>query len=444
VTAVADRWQSTRDSAGRLLRNEAFVRIAANTSWLLGDRLVRAALGFIVGAWVARYLGPERFGHYAFVLTFIAFFQAVANLGADSIVVRDIARDPAAAPRVLGAALRMRLLAGMLCWGLAVVVTAAINPADHETILMTVIVGGVMVFQAVDTIDLWFQSQTQSRRTVVAKLIAYAATSGLKVALILAQAPLVWFAAAFLFDFAAAALALAVAYRGFPTAQRWTFDVDMARGLLAQSWPFLLSGLAITVYMRIDLIMLKAFSGVREVGIYAAALPISQLWQMIPMTLAISFGPYIARQKLVGGQAYEAALITVFRLFGGLSLAVAVVTAIAAPLLLPLVYGPQFVASVKVLQIHIFTNVFIALGVAQSLWIANERRGGLLLIQTCVGATVAIVGNWLAIPVWGAMGAAGVAVVAQLASAVLVNAVFVPELFRLQLGLRTPQVLAVD
>jgi O-antigen/teichoic acid export membrane protein len=437
VTAVAGRWQSTRDSAGRLLRNEAFVRIAANTSWLLGDRLVRAALGFIVGAWVARYLGPERFGHYAFVLTFIAFFQAVANLGADSIVVRDVARGPASATRVLGAALRLRLVAGMLCWALAVAVTIAINPGDDETIVMTAIVGGVMVFQAVDTIDLWFQSQTQSRRTVVAKLTAYAATSGLKIALILAHAPLVWFAGAFLFDFASAALALAVAYRAFPTAQRWSFDTAMARSLMAQSWPFLLSGLAVTIYMRIDLIMLKAFSGVHEVGIYAAALPISQLWQMIPMTLAISFGPHIARQKLVGKPAYEGALITVFRLFGGLSLAAAIVTAIVAPLLLPLIYGSQFDASIKVLQIHVFTNFFIALGVAQSLWIANERRGRLLLVQTCVGATVALGGNWLAIPVWGAMGAAGIAVVAQLASAVLVNAIFAPQLFRLQLGLRT-------
>ena len=85
-----------------------------------------------------------------------------------------------------------------------------------------------------------------------------------------------------------------------------------------------------------------------------------------------------------------------------------------------------------------------ALGVAQSLWIANQQRGRLLLVQTCVGAMVALGGNWLAIPVWGAMGASGVAVLAQFASAVLVNAVFAPDLFRLQLGLRTPRVIAVD
>lgn len=437
MTAVARRWQSTVDLAGRMRRNEAFVRIAANTSWLLGDRLVRAALGFIVGAWVARYLGPERFGHYAYVLTFIAFFQAVANLGTDSIVVRDVARDPSSAPAVLGAALRMRFVAGAVCWLFAVGLTVLINPGDHETIAMTAIVGGVMVFQAADTIDLWFQSQTQSRRTVVAKLTAYVATSGLKIALILAHAPLIWFACAFLFDFAAAALALGIAYRAFPTQGRWTFDMRMARELVAQSWPFMVSGLAITVYMRIDQIMLKAFSGAYEVGIYAAALPLSQIWQMIPTTLVISFGAYIAQRKLQGEAEYEAALMVVFRLFGGLSLAVAVMTAVAAPWLLPAIYGPRFNASVGVLQIHVFSNVFIAIAMAQCLWITNERRSKLLLIQTLAGAVVAIIGNWLAIPIWGAKGAAGVTVAAQLTSGILVNAVFAPTLFRLQMGIRS-------
>lgn len=434
---AAPIWRATADRAQRWRRNPAFVRIAANTSWLLGDRLVRAALGFFVGAFVARYLGPERFGHYAYVLTFVAFFQAIANLGADSIVVRDIARAPETAPEVLGSALRLRVLAGILAWAAAVALVTIIDPAAHETILMTAIIGGVMVFQAADTVDLWFQSQTQSRRTVLAKLVAVLVTSGLKVVLVLVQAPLVWFAAAFLFDFAAAALALIVAYRGFPTARRWAFDRRVAEDILVQAWPFLVSGLSIAVYTRVDQIMLKALRGDYEVGIFAAALPLSQIWQMIPMTLVISFGPFIAQKKLAGEAEYEAALRIVFRLFIGLSLAVAVPTALAAPLLVPAIYGPRFEASVAVLQIHVFTNVAIALAVAQGLWVANERRGSLLLAQTLAGAVVAVVGNWLVIPQWGAVGAAAVAVLAQLTAALLVNAVLAPRLFRLQLGLPT-------
>src|SRR6266699_1214854 len=87
--------------------------VIGNSGWLLLDKLIRAALGLLVGAWVARYLGPSRFGELAYVLAFIAFFQAVANLGADGIIVRDIAQKPECAPQVLGTCFALRLLAGL-------------------------------------------------------------------------------------------------------------------------------------------------------------------------------------------------------------------------------------------------------------------------------------------------------------------------------------------
>lgn len=429
------RWASMRDAVRGLLGNDALMRVAASSSWLLGDRLVRAALGFFIGALVARHLGPAAFGQYSYALTFVAFFQAVAVLGADSIVVRDIARDPQSAPVVLGSILRLRCLASLICWLAAVALAAWLDPGAGDGVIMVAIVGAIMLFQAGDTVDLWFQSQTQSRRTVVAKLSAYLLTAGFKVILVLVNAPLLAFAAAVLLDYAAAALALAVAYRRFPTAQDWSYDGDVASRLLRDSWPFLLSALSITIYMRIDQIMLKSLQGSYDVGIFAAALPLSQIWQMIPMTLAISFAPHVARQKLAGDVAYHQALALVFRLFTLLSLAAALATALAAPWLLPAIYGERYAASVPVLQIHVFTNVFIAMAVAQGLWIANEQRGDLLLIQTLAGALVALIGNWWAIPRYGPLGAAAVAVVAHLTSSLLVNRVAAPGLFRMQLGL---------
>jgi len=272
---------------------------------------------------------------------------------------------------------------------------------------------------------------------VKAKLVAYLLTNGLKIVLIFVGAPLIAFAFAFLLDFVAAALGLVLAYRRFQTPRRWSADVERARGLVRQSWPFMLSGLSIIVYMRIDQIMLKQLRGDHDLGIYAAALPLSQIWQMIPLTLAVSFGPYIARKKIEGEAAYEAALLHVFRLFGALSIIVSAATAVAAPLVLPLIYGPKYVEATRVLVIHVFSNVFVALGLAQSLWLANERGGGKIsVIKTLCGGAVAVAGNAIAIPAWGARGAAGVAVLSFATSAVLSNIVLAPRIFLMQLGLR--------
>lgn len=173
---------ATTGSAGRRA-------VTANSGWLLFDKLTRSLLGLLVGAWVARHLGPTQFGLLAYVLAFIALFQAIANLGADAIIVRDIAQHPDSAPEILGTALGLRAGFGVLCWAVAVGCVAALNADAPRTILMAAIVGSVLVFQASDTVDLWFQSQSRSRLTVFAKLSAYLLSNGIKVGLILCDAP---------------------------------------------------------------------------------------------------------------------------------------------------------------------------------------------------------------------------------------------------------------
>lgn len=420
-------------------RTSAFA-VIHNSGWLLFDSLIRLILGLLVGAWVARYLGPAQFGHLAYVLAYIALFQAVANLGADGIIVRDIARDRTAAHQVLGTAFALRLTVGIVCWLAAVGGMALMNGLNDPSVALTAVAAGSLVFHAADTIDLWFQSQSQSRRTVIAKLIAYSLSSGVKVALILAKAPLVAFAAAMLVDVVAASIALAVAYRRYPTDGRWRILRTRAVELLRESWPFMLSGVSIMVYMRIDQIMLKELVGKTELGIYAAALPLSQVWNIIPITLAISLAPIIAKRKAQGQREYYDALLFVFRLFGLIAIFVSVITALASPMIVSFLYGQAYTPASTVLAIHVFSNLFVFQGVAQSLWLVNERAGHLALIKAAIGGVVAIASNALLIPMLGAKGAAISAVLSFAASAVLSNYYLAPQILLMQFGFRPPRI----
>jgi O-antigen/teichoic acid export membrane protein len=407
--------------------------IAANTGWLVFDRLIRVLLGLTVGAWIARYLGPSRFGELSYVVAFIALFQAVANLGADGIVVRDLARATERAASILGTALWMRLSAGVVCWLVAIVIMAAIHPADHELILMTLIVGGSLVFQASDTVDLWFQSQTRSRRTVAAKLTAYAVSNGAKALLIALHAPLVAFAWAMSLDFVLAAAGMALAYRGFPTPERWRAHRAMMVELLAECWPFLAAGVGTMLYMRIDQIMLKELLSERDLGFYSAAVPLSQVWNVVPVVLTTSLAPFVARRKIEGEEPYRRALASIFRLYAGCGLIVSLLTSVAAPWIILLLYGKTFERSASVLSIHVLSNVFIYLGIAQGLWIVNERRGRISLYKGLAGAVVSVVGNWFVIPRFGIVGCAVVYVFAQFVAAVASNWVLAPDMLVMQI-----------
>jgi len=55
----------------KFLASHSFRKYFANTSWLLGERVLRMVVSLFVGIYVARYLGPERFGLLSYALSFL-------------------------------------------------------------------------------------------------------------------------------------------------------------------------------------------------------------------------------------------------------------------------------------------------------------------------------------------------------------------------------------
>lgn len=396
------------------------------------DKLIRLLLGLLVSAWVARYLGPAQYGELAYVLAFLAFFQAVAVLGMDGIIVRDIAKDKTKSGEILGTAFILRLSVGFCCWLIAIASMGWFNGWQDNSVYITAFAGASLIFQAADTIDLWFQSQSQSKRTVIAKLLVYIITNGLKIILILNHAPLLAFSAVISIEFFLAALALAYAYRKFTCKQPWQLFETRAVRLLQESWPFILSGLSIIVYMRIDQIMIKEILGETELGIYAAVLPLAMLWSFIPMTLSVSLAPMVARAKQQSEQAYWACLSNIFRGFALLGWLICIPVAILSSYVVELLFGSEYASGSSVLAIVVFTNLFINMGVAQGLWILNEGKSKVSLYKTVVGAVICLIGNLILMPQLGIMGAAISAVLAQLSSTILTNIFLCRDVFFLQ------------
>ena len=54
-----------------LLNNTIFRKYFTNTSWLLAERIIRMGVLLFVGIYVARYLGPERYGLLSYSNSFV-------------------------------------------------------------------------------------------------------------------------------------------------------------------------------------------------------------------------------------------------------------------------------------------------------------------------------------------------------------------------------------
>ncbi len=277
----------------------------------MGDRLMRLAVGVVVGVWMARSLGPSLFGTYSFAVAALILAMPLATLGLEALVVRELV---AGAPRdeTLGTVFVLRLAAGLLAGFLAVGTVFLARGADRVVVALVSLVSCQLAFQAFDVVDLWCQSQLLSRLTVLAKGAAFLCASGLRVLLLVRGAGVVAFGWAVAFEMGLGALLLTVVFlrRG----GRFQFRASRVRAgeLLRQSWPFLLSGVAIIVYMRIDQFMLGLILGDSAVGIYSAALRISELWCFVSSAVVISASPAILQAKSTDEALYRRRLQHLF------------------------------------------------------------------------------------------------------------------------------------
>ena len=318
-------------------------KIIGNTGWLFIDKGLRLGMGLLVSAWMARYLGPEQFGTYNYALAFVMIFSTLANLGLDGIVVRDIVRDPACLDETLGSAFVLKFIAGILTLLVTSASIALLRPNDSLTFWMVTITAAGTVFQAFDTIDFWFQSQVRSKNVVYARSVAFLLMSCVKIALILAHAPLVAFALAGLGEVAIAAVGLVVAYkRNGRYLRDWSASIPRAEKLLEDSWPLILGGLFLSIHARIDQVMLGQMISQQEVGYFSAATKLIDVLGFVPVIIYSSVAPEITHAKVQGEQIYFDKLAHVYRVMTILFLVTAVPVLLAVSythLTLPTIYS---------------------------------------------------------------------------------------------------------
>jgi PST family polysaccharide transporter len=178
---------------------------------------------------------------------------------------------------------------------------------------------------------------------------------------------------------------------------------------------------AITIYMRIDAVMLEEMSGQREVGIYAAATRLSEIWYVIPLAMLASVFPSVVKVRETNPALYKQRLLRLFSLMSGMSLTLAVPIAFLSVPLIRLVYGAKYLDAGPVLAVHIWASLFVFLGSAQEAWNVAEGLLRLSLYRTLCGAVINVGLNLVLIPRYGSLGAAWATVVSYAFAAVFGN-----------------------
>ncbi|WP_026897699.1 flippase [Daejeonella oryzae] len=386
---------------------QAFEKYFKNTAWLMLGRILSMIVGFII----ARYLGPSSFGDLSFAMAFTGLFAAVATLGLDSFIIREIIHTPEKRDLILGTSFWMRLMVSLLLIPLSVVLYVFFRELSPvQGISLTALISlcaFASAFKSFNVIDSYFQSQVKSKYIVHIQNICLFISAAIKVSLILLKLPVVYFALALVIDGFMLAAGFIIIYQKKSSQHiyNWKFSWEMAAALLKKSWPLIFTAVMISIYMQIDLVMLKSL-GAEVVGIYSAAARISEAWYFIPVAIITSVMPAIIQARKSDVDRYTKRLQNLYDLLVAISLPVALIVSLSANFIINLLYGDQFEGAGLMLSIHIWSGVFVFLGSASSQYLLAEGYTIISFKRTALGAVVNILLNLWLIPLYGGVGSA--------------------------------------
>ena len=394
------------------------------TTLLLAGRGARFAIALINSIIIARVLGVERLGAYAYAMGIAALFGLLPNMGIAIIVTRSIARHPDGGTAILRTALNAQALASAATF-VVIPAVAALLPRQPVPLVYVWLAAAQLTLGTLSWPYLGVLSgRARYDYVALAELIsAFAGTASVVVAALLYGTPV-----AFLSAHVVAAMLAAVTARRLarPFLQPRDGKSISLWSLLRHGLPFGVTAAADSLYRRLDILLLGQMASTVALGLYNVAYKPTNMVVYFGTTIAGPLFPLMAREReATAPHSFRRALRGMGVLAPTMSL---FLSGMAVPLL-RLLYGDAFAPAAPIMVVLVWSAA--AHWLYAPLSVALQARGkerwwlGALLAALMLN----VAGNAWAIPRWGAIGAAGATLASEVALLSL-GAVMICRYFR--------------
>ena len=403
-------------------------QIATSSIVLLLENLIRLTAVAAVSFWIARHLGPSQFGILNFASALVAIFLSVATMGFDTPVILRLTQTERPG-EVLGTVLFIRTLAGLLLLLLAVGLIFSLKQNEPTTLWVSVIVSLSIFVNAPTIFDYWFKANTSAFLPATARTLGTLLAVAAKVICIVMGLGVVALAWTITLEALLTSIGLIGVYLYATkrlTLNRLSVNQKLAKLLIVESWPYLLSAVAVVAYMKIDVVMLGYLSTNTETGIYSLAQKLSEVLYMVPIVLIDSAYPALAKRFLDSEQNDSKHGQMLFDLAVGGSLIATIVSVLLARPVIEFVFGESYQSSIQIFYLHAWSCVAIALNSVRHRWLATVGLQRYAPIVTAFGLVINVALNLVLIPSHGAIGAALATVVSYFISGYLISYLWFP------------------
>ena len=377
-----------------------------NAGWIIGCKIIKALLTLIVTMITARYLGPANYGLISYAASIVAFVAPIMKLGLDSILVHEIVNDEKNESKILGTSILMSLLSAIMCIIGIYLFVSIINAGEKETIIVCLIYSILLIFQAFEMIQYWFQAKLLAKYSSIAMLLSYILVTGFQIFLLITNKSVYWFAISNSMDYMIISLILYSIYKKQQT-KKLSFSFDICKKMIKKSKYYILANLMVTIYAQTDKIMLKLMMDNASVGYYSAAVTCAGMASFVFAAIIDSARPLIFEAKKNNNLIkYEKGIISLYSIVIYFSIFICLIVTFLAPLIIKIMYGNEYINSISILGIIVWYTTFSYLGSARTIWIMAESKHNYLMLINSAGVFLNIFINYMLIPVYGISGAA--------------------------------------
>lgn len=403
-------------------------KIIKNASWIIGCKILQSIIGLVVAMLTARYLGPSNFGVINYAASMVAFVTPIMQLGLNDVMVQEMVDEPQKEGIILGSSILMSITSALFC-ALGVFVTASfLNAGENETIIVCILYSSILIFQAVELTQYWFQAKYLSKYTSLAAFTAYISVAAYKIFLLITGKSIYWFAVSNSLEACLIALLFFILYKK-NGGKRLQFSLTIAKRLFAKSHFYIVSSMMVVVFAQTDRIMIKNMLGNAETGFYSAAVTCAALTNFVFGAIIDSFRPLIFEKKKNGGREYENSMSSLYSIVIYLALIQSFIMTIFAPIIIKIMYGAAYTPSIAALQIIVWYTTFSYIGTIRNIWILAESKQKYLWIINLMGVIANIALNFVLIPLWGINGAALASLITQFFTNIITSCIIKPIRF---------------
>ena len=414
-----------------MLRLELTIKkqIKSNFGWLAIDKSLAIFHSLIVGAMVAKYLEPSKFGILANAMAIGAIMRPIVSMGSDQVVTRRFIHEDKRA------GLYWTMFCTRIALGLAACITVflclyfgLVKLSDETESWVIIITTLPLIFSGFELSTLLLRADLLNKYGVIAINVVLLFVSAAKILLIYLGMDILWFAAMNACNAILAGIVTFLVSRRLGLVPTFVLpSKEIFRGVIQECWPLIISSLSVVLYMNVDCLMLRTMDSASEAGIYAVAARLSMVWYFLPVALGASFLPWLTKIYHDNPDRYQAALRRYFEINALLSYACVLVAFFTFPILINLLFGPKYHESLVVFKAHIFGVIFVFMGTARAQHLNLSQMHVFNMASTLLGLLINVGLNLYLIPLYSSFGAAISTVISFSVSAYLSSFLF-PQL----------------